>query len=81
MSSARRAERGVLDSSVEWTLFEASEVGQRRLSGKVRIEDAWSTLTFWASVLRGHHYFDPLGISILLTLMESPFSSPVRLTV
>jgi hypothetical protein len=48
---------------------------------EVRIEDAWSTLTFWASALRGHRYFDTLGISILLTLIESPFSSPVRLTV
>ena len=34
-----------------------------------------------ADARRVHRYFDGLGMSILLTLMESPFSSPVRLTV
>jgi hypothetical protein len=40
-----------------------------------------SAPTFSAGALRGYRYFDGLGISILLTLIESPVSSPVRLTV
>jgi hypothetical protein len=60
---------------VDWREQAEPDLSRRRANEFRRGAPTWS-----AGALRGQRYFDGLGISILLTLMESPFSSPVRLT-
>jgi hypothetical protein len=81
MSSLRCGETSVPGFSMEWTRFWESESRPTALAERGSNGVCLACADFLAGARCGHRYFDALGISILLTLIESPFSSPVRLTV